>query len=276
MGCAPVTCFAPNDSAPADTAARETVLLLHGSAGTGALWRHTVAALQPRYRCLAPDLIGYGGSAPWPKHMPLDIAAEQRAVEALLSCCAESFHVVGYSYGGVVALQLALARPERVRRLALIEPVFFSILREAAPPHAFLRFAAVRRDFAAALAQGKPESAMRDFVDFWADDGAWEKLAPAAREGMLKVADKIMLEWEAVFAFAPARESLAALGSRTLLLRGDRSPAAMIDLVDALHAAMPGSRHQVVAGDNHLLPATHAAEVTQAILRHLHAERRQR
>ena len=75
-----------------------------------------------------------------------------------------------------------------------------------------------------------------------------------------------------------ARDRLAAFGPRTLLLRGDRSPPAMIELVDALHAAMPGSSRQVVAGANHLLPVTHAAQVTQAVLLHLHAgaERRQR
>jgi pimeloyl-ACP methyl ester carboxylesterase len=37
-------------------------LLLHGSVGTGAIWRGMIRDLQPLYRAVAPDLIGYGKS----------------------------------------------------------------------------------------------------------------------------------------------------------------------------------------------------------------------
>ena len=42
---------------------RETVLLLHGSAGTSTIWRRIEETLQPLYRVITPDLIGYGGAA---------------------------------------------------------------------------------------------------------------------------------------------------------------------------------------------------------------------
>ena len=105
---------------------RETVVLLHGSASSGALWRHTKGALQSSYRCIAPDLIGYGTSAAWPCHASFGLEAELRAIEPLLQCCADTFHLVGHSYGGVLALHLALADPGRVQSLTLIDPVFFA------------------------------------------------------------------------------------------------------------------------------------------------------
>jgi pimeloyl-ACP methyl ester carboxylesterase len=279
MGCTPTSCFVAGEpSAPAEHNARETVLLLHGSAGTGALWRHTTAALRPLYRCLAPDLIGYGTSMPWPEDVPFMLDAEQRALEPLLACCADRFHIVGYSYGGVVALQLALVHAERVRTLTLIEPVFFNALRYAARWRAFLQFMRMRREFADALAQGEPETAMRPFIDFWTGAGAWQGLPDHVRADMRRCAAKIGLDWEAAFAFAPTRQGVAALADRTLLVRGDQSVGPMRELVDALHGLMPGSRHLVVVGATHLLPITHAAEVTKAILGHLHvdAERRLR
>ena len=165
MGCAPAGCFAAGDlSGKAGQAAAETVLLLHGSAGGGALWRQTVAELQPLYRCLAPDLIGYGAPMAWPQGEPFTLDAERLALEPLLNCCAGTFHLVGYSYGGVVALQLALANPARVRTLTLIEPVYFNVLRDAAREPAFLRFQRLKQEFIGALAHGDPAAAMRPVV----------------------------------------------------------------------------------------------------------------
>jgi pimeloyl-ACP methyl ester carboxylesterase len=59
-------------------------------------------------------------------------------------------------------------------------------------------------------------------------------------------------------------------------MRGSDSPRPMRFLVDALHAIMPGSEHIVVEGANHLLPLTHAAELTSAILSNLRAGTKRR
>jgi pimeloyl-ACP methyl ester carboxylesterase len=272
--CASTICNAT--SAASSNARRETILFLHGSLGNGDGWRRTVAALRPSYRCLTPDLIGYGASMPWPKDVLFTLEAERLVLAPLLACCADTFHLVGYSYGGVVALDLALAHPNRVRTLTLIEPVLFNVLREAGGEFAFQQFARMRDGFVAALAQGPAEHALRSFVDFWGGQGAWDKLLPEVRADMRRAIGKVALDWEASFAFTASRQSLAAFGSRTLLLRGDRSPAGMLELVDTLHALMPGSTRRVIAGANHLLPIVRAAEVAATILRHLGADSERR
>ena len=274
MPCASAICNPASTATDRD--GRETILFLHGSLSRGDSWYRTVAALRPLYRCLTPDLIGYGASMAWPKGVPFTLGAERLVVEPLLACCAETFHLVGYSYGGVVALDLALAHPNRVRTLTLIEPVLFDILREAGKDTEFQQFAQVRNDFVAALAQGPAELALRPFVDFWAGRGAWDKLLPEIRADMLRAAGKVVLDWQVSFALSRSRESLADLGARTMLLRGDRSPPSMRELVDALHALMPASTHRIIAGANHLLPIARAAEVTRQILLHLHAEAERR
>jgi len=254
----------------------ETVLLLHGSAGTSALWRQAMKSLQPLYRAAAPDLIGYGRSPAWPAESPYGIDSEIRSVEVLLPSYAEKYHLVGHSYGGVVALMLALANPVRVRTLTLIEPVFFAALRYSGLEAAFHRFRAVRDAFLSALAGDGPESAMRAFIDFWAGEGAWQGASATQRSRMLQSADKIALDWHGAFAAGADLHRLAALGVRTLLLRGDRSPEPMLRLVDALHRLMPGSRHIIVAGAGHSLPATHASEMTRAMMCHFHVESERR
>ena len=56
--------------------ARETILLLHGSAGTSTIWRRIEETLQPLYRVITPDLIGYGGAAIPEDTERFDVAAE--------------------------------------------------------------------------------------------------------------------------------------------------------------------------------------------------------
>jgi lipase len=273
MGCAPAICLdgrvRPEHG---DAANREPVLLLHGSAGSSALWRHATSALRLLHRCIAPDLIGYGASAPWPADAPFDLDAELRALSPLLPCCDGTFHLVGYSYGGVLALQLALANPARVRTLTLIEPVFFAVLRYAGEWAAYQQFSRLRDEFASTMIKGEREPAMSRFIDFWTGVGAWRNLSAERRADMLKMADKIVLDWQVAFDADPGPGALPVLGNRTMLIRGDRSPQPMCRLVDALHALMPGSSRTVVSGANHLLPLTHAPALTSAILSHLHAD----
>ena len=204
------------------------------------------------------------------------LEAELRAIEQSLQCCADTLHLVGYSYGGVLALHLALADPGRVQSLTLIEPVFFAALKYAGDWSSYFEFCRVRDEFVAALARGDRESAMRRFVDFWTGNDAWMGLSADARASMLKAADKIVLDWQASFAADPGRARLSALAVPTLLVRGSDSPRPMRSLVDALHALMPGSARTVVEGANHLLPLTHASLLTSAILSNLRAGAKRR
>jgi pimeloyl-ACP methyl ester carboxylesterase len=273
MGCEAPICVDTNvRSAQAQVGTdRETLILLHGSASSSALWRHIKSALQSRYRCIAPDLIGYGSSAAWPPRAAFGLDAELRAIEPLLRCCADTLHLVGHSYGGVLALHLALADPGRVQSLTLIEPVFFAALKYAGDWTSYFEFCRVRDEFVATLARGERELAMHRFVDFWMGNDAWVGLPADARASMLKVADKIVLDWQASFAADPGRARLSALAARTLVVRGSDSPRPMRSLVDALHAIMPGSARTVVEGANHLLPLTHVSALTSAILSNLRA-----
>ena len=241
----------------------DTVLFLHGTASSGRMWRAAAQALQP-HRAVAPDLIGYGGSAAWPPGTPFDVDAEVRALEPVLPAC-ETFHLVGHSYGGVVALRLALANPQRIRSLTLIEPVLFLTLRHAGETAAFTQISRVRDEFVTQLAAGERENSMRWFVDFWGGDGAWAAQSDAIRAAMVKIADKIVLDFQVTFSFEPAWDRLAQFGPRTVLLCGGRAHDLMRRLVKALHRMMPGSRRIIVPGANHLLPTTHGDALIDAL-----------
>jgi 2-hydroxymuconate-semialdehyde hydrolase len=96
------------------------VLLLHGSGPgtTAAAWAPLVAALAPRHRVIAPDLLGFGAE-PRPAG-PFRAAWTEQALELVDSLGIETFAVVGNSAGGAIALSLACARPRAVTRVVAV------------------------------------------------------------------------------------------------------------------------------------------------------------
>ncbi|MCX6459431.1 MAG: alpha/beta fold hydrolase [Actinobacteria bacterium] len=105
------------------------VLLLHGSGpgvSAAANWRLAIPALSERFRVIAPDQLGFGLTGP-----PADGVYSMQAwvahvVAVLDELGIERAHVVGNSFGGAVALHLAVHHPERVNRLALMGAVGLS------------------------------------------------------------------------------------------------------------------------------------------------------
>ena len=94
----------------------ESVVLLHGFGGTHRAWDGVRAHLHPeRYLPLALDLPGHGEQAGW--EPPITFAG---CVDHVLSRAPERFTLCGYSMGGRIALNVAMAAPERVQRLVLV------------------------------------------------------------------------------------------------------------------------------------------------------------
>lgn len=102
------------------------VLLIHGS-GPGvsawANWRLTIPELARRFRVVAPDIVGFGFTER-PDDVSYDLPTwTAHAIGVLDALGIERAHVVGNSFGGSLALSLAIHHPERVDRLVLMGAV---------------------------------------------------------------------------------------------------------------------------------------------------------
>ena len=108
---------------PAAGGAAPPVLLLHGS-GPGvtatANWRPVIPALSADRRVLAPDQLGFGGTATGEQRSYGRDAWTAHALALLDALGVGTVDVIGNSMGGAVALALAAARPAAVRRIVLM------------------------------------------------------------------------------------------------------------------------------------------------------------
>jgi len=98
------------------------LVLLHGAAISSTMWYPNVGELSRAYRVYALDTIGDKGKSVCTRSLttPLDFVDWLREVFTALRF--ERAHIAGLSYGGFLALNVALLAPERVMKLVLLAP----------------------------------------------------------------------------------------------------------------------------------------------------------
>ena len=242
-------------------------LLAHCFLGHAGSWKGLVGQLADAPAALAFDLPGHGRS-PFPA-APGDFHAEVAAlIPGLIAQAAPDGAAVlgmGHSFGGAVLLRHALAQPETVAGLVLVEPVFFAAARgtpewdrwmtDEAPVHA-------------ALAAGAPEAALRVFLEQNSDGTPWEAIPERARAALARLiplvsATKSGLIDDTGDLLAPGR--MDGFDRPVLLLSGTASPPIFRAICQGLAARLPRAEMAVVEGAGHMLPITHAAEVARII-----------
>jgi 2-succinyl-6-hydroxy-2,4-cyclohexadiene-1-carboxylate synthase len=223
---------------------RPMLVLLHGFTHTGASWDPVRSELGERYRALAPDIRGHGSAS---EREPVTLAAVLADIAAAVP---ERFTLGGYSMGGRLALQFAVAYPERVGRLVLIG---------ASPGIADPAERAQRRLDDERLADELQRSSIDEFADRWEKApvlaGQSDAVLAAARADRLRSAPAGLaraLRGLGTGALPSLWERLDEVTMPVVLVVGERDEkfralaARMADaLPDAELVVVPGSGHAV-------------------------------
>lgn len=255
---------------------RPSALLVHSGGFTSRQWRKLADALAVDHEVLAPDLLGYGASGPWPDgepfHFHQDIAHLEKSLDRLTASGAP-VHLVGHSYGGLLALQLALRHPSATAAIAVYEPVAMGVLDapEDADARAQLDLARRPYDRAAAGATGADDAWLAGFVDWWNGPGAWAALVPETQNAFRGVAWKLSQEVATLLDDTTDCAGYGAIAAPTLILGGSRSPLAERRVLSKLAKNLPRATLEVFDGIGHMGPITNAAVINAAIVGHLRA-----
>jgi pimeloyl-ACP methyl ester carboxylesterase len=248
--------------APFDRGSGRPVVLIHGQPGEGSDWEPVTAVLEERYRVIVPDRPGWGNDG----ERALGIAGNADWFESLLAEHVGSAPViaVGHSFGGGVALSLALRHPARVRALVLVGSVGHGIALTrldrilARPPwgDAIVRVGSFG-------AKGVVSLTRRALTRIERASGI---VGRAERISMMRVlAGEEPLDGASLRSFsveqralvdetAELQQALPTIGVPTVVVAGTHDFVVGPAASRALAAAIPGAELVLVPGAGHLLP----------------------
>jgi len=229
-----------------DGSSGEPLLLLHGGFCTNETWGAQRADLAAAHRVFLPERRAHGHTPDVEGPLSYQDMADD-TVAFLERVVGEPAHLVGWSDGGIVALLVAMARPDLVRKVVVIGANF----RPAAECWA--------------------EPAMLDAL---ANDGAdlaffremYEAVTPDGAGHWPVVAAKIIELWRTQPALTA--EDLAAVRAPTLVMVGD-DDMMTLEHTTALYRAIGDGRLAVLPGASHLVPLEQPERVNRMILDHL-------
>jgi len=251
------------------TGSGPNLVLIHGWGMSGAVWQPIVKKLSKVFSLHIVDLPGMGLSRPTePYH--LHIIAEK--VAEMLPSNAD---VVGWSWGGQVAMRIAIDQPDAVRRLVLVgsTPCFVNKDNDSAQqewnagiaPEIFRRFAtSMDNDYHKTLTQFLTLQCMGDVRARLTVRLLRKKLEerPAPTTQTLQRALDILLDTD-------LRSEIAQLRKPTLLIHGDRDTLAPVQAAHWMMQNLPAGFLRVMAGASHAPFLSHQEQFVDAVVQFL-------
>jgi pimeloyl-ACP methyl ester carboxylesterase len=229
-----------------------TVVLVHGAAMDGSVWRYQADALtRAGFTSIAVDLPGHGGSEGEPSSSAKGYAGWLLVYLALLG---EPVHLVGHSMGALVVLEAAAARPDLVRSVALLGvadpmPVNPDLLAGAAEGN-LTTFATMGEWMHARTPIGDPE---------WTVDNT-VPILQRARPGVAHA------DLTACNTHPGAASVAAGISVPILLMLGEQDLMTRPSAAEPIAAAAVDAKTVIVKGAGHLLPVERPEVVNETLV----------
>jgi len=234
-----------------------SVLCLHMSAASSSQWRPLMDHISASFRVLAADLYGEGRSPPWTSDRDCRIDDELNLLVPLLTAAAPC-HLVGHSYGGAVALQMALACSKSVKSMVLYEPALWGLLLTTDPEDAGTKeILTVRQALLDHLNSGNETAAAQDFIDYWSGSGTWESTPENRRPALIQGVKATAKKWREAVGYPFEPQELQRIKVPLLLLTGTASPLAARLAATRLSRLVPHAELVELPELGHMGPITH-------------------
>lgn len=242
---------------PGDT--ERPALAIHCMMASGRYWGAISERLAGRVDMQSFDLPGHGRSGPWQTN-PDGPDYHTAVTRIAASFMTRPLDLIGHSLGATVALRIALAAPDAIRSLTLIEPVLFA----AAP-----EMAAGQPDFdlEQLIAEGRDEEAARKFLALWGGQ-RYDDLSADAQERMrmrVRLVASCTPDLMRDRANLLRDGGLETIDAPVLLVSGEQSPPSIHAIADALAQRLPDVGRANVPNAGHMVPITHPDEVAGLI-----------
>lgn len=244
------------------------ILFVPGSCSTGAAWRGVIGHLEGDFRAITTSLPGYGKSAERRTAADRSIGPLVAAIEAVVRHAGTPVHLVGHSFGGEVALAVALRRRVPLESLAVLEAPAPNVLRAFGHAEEYGQFRSMTDTYFAAVEAGEPE-AIGAMIDFYGGPGTFASWPQSVRSYAARTTATNVLDWQGAYALEYGPGSLAGLGLPVLVAVGEASHPAVKRSNALIAAAIPGAAYVPIAGASHFMIATHPKQVADLVRCHV-------
>jgi pimeloyl-ACP methyl ester carboxylesterase len=234
-----------------------TVLFVHGSLGDCRYWYPQVHGLSDTFRVIAVSLRRCFPEAWDGRGDGFSIEEHARDVVRFAEHLGQPVALVGFSRGGVVAVQAACARPKLFAKLVLVEPGLDSLIGADDP----LR--PVARSAVKTMQAGDVDGGLRILVDFASGPGTWDRLPEEFRAVPRSNAWTLAGQMSERRSCSPT--DLRELRMPVLLLGGERGTDRARRILDAMQASMPDAKRATIAGAAHNMSVTHSQEFNRVL-----------
>ena len=245
-----------------------TIVLAPGSCSTGAAWRPVIAAWHDQFRTVTTSLLGYGGTAERRTADDPDISQEAEILESVVRKAGGRVHLVGHSFGGLVALAVALRSQVSLASLVILEAPAPEVLRDRGEHQHYRQLRQMTDAYFSAFHGGNPE-AIAAMIDFYGGAGTYASWPPRVRAYAVETTPVNILDWASAYGFTISAASLAAVQIPTLVIRGGAGHPAVQRANALLSERMSGAELTTIDGAAHFMIATHPEEVGRLIARHV-------
>lgn len=241
------------------------IVMVHGSFATTSTWKPMVKLLAEQHQCILIKLPGHGGS-PDPRdfdhpHIDTELAEIEAAVAAHTS---EPIHLVGHSFGGVVALAQALKGNLKIRQLTLFEPVAAWLLPLMNDQDMHQRVLDFVDDYKAAVERQEPRVAGK-VIDFWGEPGSFAQLPEHIQDGLGALVPHNLRHWQLCTSMPWQPEHVRQLNMPVTLVYGSQSDPATHAIARHVADLAPDSRLIEIPGASHMLVTSHPQECVAAM-----------
>jgi lipase len=152
-----------------------------------------------------------------------------------------------------------------VDSLAVIEPEAYALLRTQ-DAVAYAQICGLRDGWRAHVRAGRWDEAFEEFIDFYNGRGSFARWPPARCEAFLAVQRASGDLWDVLFDDLLTVDALARVTAPVHVVEGSQTSAVDHAICEIVRRHVPHAQHTLIEGAGHMMPLTHAAELTQTLV----------
>jgi lipase len=239
------------------------MVFLHSGVGSAGEWREVFSRWPEGHRLIAVDAYRGGDGPGAPGQRTLDDYADQ--VHAVVNHVGEPVHLIGFSWGGATGLHMAVTTPEVLASLTVVEPEAYSLLRTE-HPRAFAEITELRDRWREHVRGDRWYEAFEEFVDFYNGPGSFARWPTDRRAAFLDDQRARGDLWDVLFYAPLTGEALTAVAVPVHVVEGSATSAVDHAICDVVLRHVPQVEHSVIDGAGHMMPLSHATELTRILV----------